>query len=166
MKEQITLTEALSYAKIPYEPTPLLPNERRIWTKAIVHVTKCDNSSNYAIAENAGNGEPNVIVDFGNSAKICRVNKIMPYMWMSTSDLPHFDTKEEVAEFLVNNGYSSELVNKLISTKGVDGLAKSKEEKLRDKEEIRKMIYAASARAEAAEEEYNKKIEEDYGNEY
>lgn len=109
---------------------------KKVWIQAVVKVTKCDGSSNYAVANNNGNGKPSIIKDFGNMAAIVRIENIYPSVYLNNGDIPNFRMKKDVASYLVYNGFNEEEVNQLMSSEG-----KSAEEIKADNENLKSMVY-------------------------
>ena len=81
--EERTLIEALEYAKKMDLPDVYDPSKGQPWVFAILHVTKINGIKNYVIARNDGNGNPEIIKDFGEPARVARVNSIHPYIMLS-----------------------------------------------------------------------------------
>lgn len=133
-----SLIEALSC-----EGLPRLPKEDGdgMWIKAIVKVTKCDNSSNYAIALNSASGNPRIIRDFGNMARIKRIDNIYPYYVMPSEAIPDLRNKQSVIDYLRSMcDYTAEEATQLLSRKRADGTDKTAEEYKADKETAKKAI--------------------------
>lgn len=121
-----TLIEALSC-----EGLPNLPKEAGdgMWIKAIVKVTKCDNSSNYAIALNSSDGKPRIVRDFGNMARIKRIDNIYPYYVMPNEAIPDLRNRQSVIDYLRSMcGYTAEEATQLLSRKKADGTDKTAED--------------------------------------
>lgn len=139
ISEQISLTEALSEARIPVLPNEWT-NKSIHWVMAIVKVRKNNMKVNYAIAENDGEDKPIIVKDFGSSAKIVRVEKIYPYYFLTSGNIPDLRSKVEIIRYLSNYGYSEEEITQLLSTKNSDGKDKTDEEKKNDREQVKKFV--------------------------
>lgn len=128
-----TMVDAMSFARV----SDLKEwDGKKVWLRAVVKVTKCDNSENYAVADNDGYGKPTIVRDYGNMASIVRIDKIYPALLLKNDDLPNFRMKKDVANYLVKNGYDEEEVNKLMSTED-----KTPEQIKEDNEKIKSMVY-------------------------
>lgn len=136
--EQISLTECLSLSRITE-----LPKEwdgKRIWLKTIVKVTKCDNSKNYALADNNGRNKPSIMRDFGNCARIVSIDAIYPTYYMSENQKPDLRNKADIVEYLYHAGYNKENVEFLLGTVGKNGEDKTDAEKKADKETVKMWV--------------------------
>lgn len=134
-----SLSDALSIARVPELPEELKNNENN-WIKAIVLVRKCNLNVNYALAINDGYGNPVITNDFGSPAKIVRVEKIYPYYFLTSGNIPDLRSKVEIIRYLSNYGYSEEEITQLLSTKNSDGKDKTDEEKKNDREQVKKFV--------------------------
>ena len=140
--EQISLTECLSLSRINE-----LPKEwdgKKTWLKAIVKVTKCDNSCNYALADNNGRNNPSIMRDFGNMARIVKVEGIYPTYYMSENQKPDLRNKTDIVTYLANAGYNKDNVEFLLGTAGKNGEDKTDEEKKADKETVKMWVNEVS----------------------
>lgn len=141
-----SLMEALSCEGLPNLPKEGCDN---LWIKAIVKVTKCDNSSNYAVALNSVDGKPNIIRDFGNMARIKSIDNIYPYYVMPKDAIPDLRNKQDIVEYLSNMcGYTVEEATLLMSRKKADGTDKTPEEIKADKETAKKAITDTAFKVE------------------
>ena len=145
--EQISLTEALSEARISELPKPI-KNNNMIWIKAIVKVTKCTGASNYAIGINNGNGQPYIINDYGKTAKIVRIDGIYPYVYMDSRGIPDLRNKQEIISYLAENGFKEEETELLLSTKDKSGENKTPEQIKADREKIKYQVYYSAIQVE------------------
>lgn len=145
--EQISLSEALSEARISELPKPI-KNNNMIWIKAIVKVTKCTGTSNYAIGVNNGNGKPSIINDFGKTAKIVRIDGIYPYMYMDSKGIPDLRNKQEIIDYLAENGFTAKDTESLLSTKNELGENKTPEQIKSDREKIKFQVYYSAVQVE------------------
>lgn len=138
----MTLSDAMACAgltKLPKEATD------NLWMKAVVKVTKCDNSENYAIALNTINGKPSVIRDFGNMAKITSIDNIYPYYVMPKGAMPNLRNKQDIATYLsVMTDMTSDDVLQKLSRKKEDGTDKTEEEIKANKDEIEALVTRAA----------------------
>ena len=140
--EQISLTECLSLSRITE-----LPKEwdgKKTWLKAIVKVTKCDNSCNYALADNNGRNKPSIMRDFGNMARIVKVEGIYPTYYMSENQKPDLRNKTDIVTYLANAGYKKDNVEFLLGMAGKNGEDKTDEEKKADKETVKMWVNEVS----------------------
>lgn len=136
--EKDSLLETLSLSRITQ-----LNKEwdgKRPWLKAIVKVVKCDNSKNYALADNDGKGNANVTRDFGNSARITKVEAIYPTYYLLDSQKPDLRNKTDIINYLVEYGYEKEKIEYLLGTKDANGEEKTDEQKKADKELIKAYV--------------------------
>ena len=146
IKEEITLTDVLSEARIKELPDELSENDIT-WVKAIVLVTKCDASRNYALAINAGDGKPSIIKDYGSVAKIARIDKIYPYIKLNSANSPSLNNKRDILMFFKSARYSEEKVAEieaLLANKNADGEEKSKEQLEKDRAIVKREIINLS----------------------
>lgn len=139
LSEQISLTEALSEARIPTLPNEWT-NKNIHWARAIVKVRKINMKVNYAIAENDGEDKPIIVKDFGSSAKIVEILEIHPYAHLNDFYMPDLRNKQDITKYLTVNGVNEQYVLELLSTKKSDGSDKSDEEKKEDRSLIKKMV--------------------------
>lgn len=140
--EQISLMECLSLSRMTE-----LPKEwdgKKIWLKAIVRVLKCDNSCNYALAENDGRNKPEIKRDFGNMARIVKIEAIYPTYYMSENQKPDLRNKTDIITYLGNAGFNKENVEFLLGTVGKNGEDKTDEEKKADKETVKMWVNEVS----------------------
>lgn len=137
-KLEFTLTDALNCAGLSSLPKEATDN---LWMKAIVKVTKCDNSQNYAIAVNNTKGNPSIVRDFGNMARIVRIENIYPYYVLPKSAIPNLRNKQDIATYLNSTvGIGEEDVLQKLSRKKEDGTDKTAEELKADKDEIESLV--------------------------
>ena len=137
-KLELTLTDALNCAGLSSLPKEATDN---FWMKAVVKVTKCDNSQNYAIAVNNAKGEPSVVRDFGNMARIIRIENVYPYYVMPKSAIPNLRNKQDIATYLnATISMKTEDVLQKLSRKKEDGTDKTAEELKADKDEIETLV--------------------------
>lgn len=147
--EENTFQQALSEARVTELPKPYSKKSDRIWLKAIVHVIKCDNSRNYAIAVNDGTGNPIIVKDFGKTSKIVKVDGLYPFLAMGPSGIPNLQTQNEIIAFLSGFYKNSEReVEQMLSNANADGSEKTDEQKKADREEIKKRVYYAAIQYE------------------
>lgn len=142
LREEITLTEALSEAHIK-ELNDEVPSGDNTWVKAIVLVTKCDASRNFALAVNSGDGKPLIVKDFGSMAAIVRIDKIFPYIKLNSSNTPVLKNKRDIILFFKRNGYTEEEVadiESLLSDKTSEGEDKDKERLENDRAIVKNKI--------------------------
>lgn len=140
--EQISLMECMSLSRMTE-----LPKEwdgKRIWLKAIVKVSKCDNSKNYALAENNGRNKPSIMRDFGNMARIVSIDAIYPTYYMSENQKPDLRNKTDIITYLGNAGFNKENVEFMLGTVGKNGEDKTDEEKKADKETVKMWVNEVS----------------------
>lgn len=136
--EEKTLSEALFCAGLTSLPKE---NSESLWIKAIVKVKKCDNSNNYAIALNSADGKPSVIRDFGNMARIVKIENVYPFYIMPKDAIPDLRNRQDIIEYLSNMcGYTVEEATLLMSRKKADGTDKTADEIKADKETAKKVI--------------------------
>lgn len=139
LSEQISLTDALSEARLPELPKEW-ENKSIHWAMAIVKVRKNNMKVNYAIAENDGEDKPIIVKDFGSSAKIVEILEIRPYAHLNDLYIPDLRNKQDITKYLVANRVSEKYISNLLSTKKEDGSEKSEEEKKEDRSLIKKMV--------------------------
>lgn len=140
--EQISLMECMSLSRMTE-----LPKEwdgKRIWLKAIVKVSKCDNSKNYALAENDGRNNPFIKRDFGNMARIVNIDAIYPTYYMAENQKPDLRNKTDIITYLGNAGFNKENVEFMLGTVGKNGEDKTDEEKKSDKETVKMWVNEVS----------------------
>ena len=140
--EQISLMECMSLSRMTE-----LPKEwdgKRIWLKAIVKVSKCDNSKNYALAENDGRNKPFIKRDFGNMARIVNIDAIYPTYYMAENQKPDLRNKTDIITYLGNAGFNKENVEFMLGTVGKNGEEKTEAEKKADKETVKMWVNEVS----------------------
>ena len=140
--EQISLMECMSLSRMTE-----LPKEwdgKRIWLKAIVKVSKCDNSKNYALAENDGRNKPFIKRDFGNMARIVNIDAIYPTYYMAENQKPDLRNKTDIITYLGNAGFNKENVEFMLGTVEKNGEDKTDEEKKADKETVKMWVNEIS----------------------
>lgn len=143
-KERESLISALSYFRVPS-----LNKEwdgKKIWLKAIVKVAKCDNSKNYAIADNDGRNNPHIVKDYGNCARIVSVGEIYPIYYLDDNRKPDLRNKADITDFLVRSGYDKSDIEFLLGTMGVNGEEKTEEQKKSDRETVKVWVNEASVK--------------------
>lgn len=141
-KEKDTLDKAIAAAGVPVLPDICADEQSQTWMKAIVHVTKSDGTSNYALAINKkGDGRPVITHDFGNVAVVKRVNGIYPYLVLDSASVPLFKSKNEIMEYLTGRGCPQDRVVMLLANRKGDGTAKTEEEKAKDRAKVKSWIY-------------------------
>lgn len=119
---------------------------KKIWLRAIVKVTKCDNSKNYAVAENDGNNNPHIIRDFGNSAKITQIDAIYPTYYISENQKPDLRNKTDICSFLSHAGYDKNNIEMLLSNTDEEGNEKTLDQKKQDKDYVKSLVDKVSIR--------------------
>lgn len=140
--EQISLMECMSLSRMTE-----LPKEwdgKRIWLKAIVKVSKCDNSKNYALAENDGRNKPYILRDFGNCARIVSIDNIYPTYYLVENQKPDLRNKNDIITYLSNAGYVKENVEFLLGNVDSNGVDKTEEQKKSDKETVKMWVNEVS----------------------
>lgn len=140
--EQISLMECMSLSRMTE-----LPKEwdgKRIWLKAIVKVSKCDNSKNYALADNDGRNKPAIKRDFGNMARIVNIDAIYPTYYMSENQKPDLRNKTDIITYLGNAGFNKANIEFMLGTVGKNGEDKTDEEKKADKETVKMWVNEVS----------------------
>lgn len=138
MMEDKTLIDVLSICRVKE-----LGKEwdgKKLWLKAIVKVTKCDNSKNYAIAYNNGYNKPFIVRDFGNMARIASIDAIYPFYYIQESQKPDLRNKTDIIKYLGDNGYDKENIEYLLNTKDEEGNEKTVEQKKEDKDKVKSMV--------------------------
>lgn len=143
LSEQISLTEAMSEARVPELPKEWTEKER-IWVQALVRVQKVNTKINWALAYNDGSGNPCVYKDYGSTAKIAKILSINPFSYLQEKYQPDLRNKNDITTYLVNNGYNERDIRYLLGTKKKDGSDKTEEEKKRDREMIKKLVVRES----------------------
>lgn len=159
--EDMSLTDALSYAAkilLPEEYSP----EGQPWVMAIVHVTKCNAKSNYAIAKNDGDGRPAIIKDFGEPARIMRVNHIYPYVLLSNMYIPDLRNHTDIINYLSDRGYDADNVRSLLGTKDKTGEDKPDDIKKSDKNTVKGWVVREAIKNQLKEIELKRTTEQDY----
>lgn len=156
--EEKSLSDALRSAKINYLPGECI-GENSIWLKAIVHVTKVNNSKNYCIAVNNGDDSPVVVQDFGKSARIFKIDSIHPYLLMNKDSIPVLNANREIINYLTGFGYDYEYIRSLVSFQKKDGEKKTANEKADDKKTIDKLIRKVAIQYEIRRLEEIKKFD-------
>lgn len=160
--EDISLVDALSYSAKISLPEEYDEKKGAIWVLAIIHVTKCNGKSSYAIAKNNGYGIPEIIKDFGAIAKVQKVNHIYPYFYLNNTNLPDLRNHADIVNYLSYKGYDSDEVKLLLGTVKEDGTPKTKDEKEKDKQKLKKVIYYEAINSQLKEIETKKSITQDY----
>lgn len=165
----MTLSEALSYAKVPELPAKAAEGAND-WLKAIVLVKKANNRTNYAVAINDGMGNPQVVADFGPAMVIREVMEVYPYVMRDTVPLPHFSSRADIIDYLVKNGEDREKMEALASdtfkngNRKPDGRIESDRAKIKillDKYAVKNNEDTDAAGQTRTEEVKSEKTEED-----
>lgn len=143
ISEQISLTEAMADAHIREFPEELKDNGK-IWVKAIVKVMKCNCRSNYALAVNDGTGNPDIVKDYGSVAKIVKILGIYPYYYLDNSAMPDLRNKQDIITYLFRSGIPKEPIERLLSIENEKGERKSDEQRKRDKEKVKILVYKSA----------------------
>lgn len=156
--EEFSLIEALSTAKLPQLPEEYVASDGKVWVLAIVLVTKCNTKRNYAIAINDGDGSPMVIRDFGSVAQIVKIEHIYPYHYMTNMSTPNLRNKQEIICYLSNAGYSEDDVKYLLSTKDINNVDKTNEQKEADRNTVKKWVMQVAIKNEITRVENRIKI--------
>lgn len=152
------MSEALTYAKVGELPAKA-ENGANDWISAIVLVRKVNNRTNYAIANNDGLGNPQVVADFGPAMIIKDVLEIHPYKMRGNVRIPSFASKEDIVEFLVGYGEDREKMEALMSdtfkngNRKPDGRIESDRAKIKILVEKHSMESAADSEKELEKEE-------------
>lgn len=137
--ERISLMEAMSDAHVKEIPAELKDN-KKIWVKAIVKVIKCNSKKNYALAINKGDGTPEIVKDYGDAARIVKVESIYPYYYLEDRYIPDLRNKQDIIAYLDNSRVDVEVIKKLLSTEMENGEKKSEEQRKADKEIVKKTV--------------------------
>ncbi|MCF0201758.1 MAG: hypothetical protein HUK08_00195 [Bacteroidaceae bacterium] len=82
MKQQESLSRALSYAGCRDLPKPFNPSLGLFWIKAICLVKKKSGSEEYVISEQCASGIINHVCDCGTMSPIAAIVRIYPYMYL------------------------------------------------------------------------------------
>lgn len=144
--EEESLMDALSYSRVTQ-----LGKEwggRRPWVKAIVKVEKCDNSRNYALAENDGTGKPNITRDFGNCARIVKVLAIYPTYILKDTDTPNLKNKSEIVRYLSSGGYDADETTALLADTDSEGNPKTQEKLAEDQALVKSRVIALAVKTQ------------------
>lgn len=140
--EKMSLVDCLSITRTNHLNKPW--DGKRIWLKAIIKVTKCDSSKNYAIAVNDGKNNPHIVRDFGNMARIVRVDEVYPYYYIHEDQKPDLRNKTDIVAYLTGSGYKKEDIESLLSNTEPDGTEKTEEKKKSDKEYVKALVNEVS----------------------
>lgn len=151
-----TLSEALSYARIPELPADV-SEAVGTWTKAIVLVKKTNNRLNYAVARNDGNGGVNIIKDFGAMCRVTEVLNIYPFSFISLQYQPNLKTKEDIINYLVSFGEDRDKIKKLLADTHPNKIDKSAKRKEEDNAAIKALVmkYTIAEENRLKAEEHN-----------
>lgn len=136
--EKKTLIEVLNVCRLNE-----LPKEwdgKRIWLKGVAKVVKCDNSRNYAVVENDGNNNAHIRRDFGNMARIVKVETIYPIMYLNENMRPDLRNKPDITNFLKNAGYDEKKIEMMLGDVDSEGNDKTAEQKKADKKQIKAWV--------------------------
>ena len=159
--EELSLIDALSYAakiSLPEEYNP----KGQPWVMAIVHVTKCNAKSNYAIAKNDGDGRPIIIKDYGEAARIMKVNHIYPYVVLSNMYVPDLRNHTDIVNYLSGRGYDADSIRFLLGVKGNAGEEKPEDIKKADKATVKGWVIREAIKNQLREIELKHSTEQDY----
>lgn len=137
-REEESMMRALMAARCGALPTEFVPEEDRLWLRAIVKVKKYDGSTSYCLAENYDNIKPHITVDYGTTAIIKAVVAIYPYEFVR--DMPMLSSKKAIVSYLVSNGYPEEDITQLAATTKADGTPKTDAEKKLDNATLKKSV--------------------------
>ena len=121
---------------------------KKTWLKAIVRVKKCDNSVNYAIAENDGKNNASVIRDFGNMARIKKIEAIYPTYYLQENQKPDLRNKSDIVSYLNNFGYDRHTIEYLLGNTHKNGTEKTDEQKKLHKEKVKSIVNFVSIRSQ------------------
>lgn len=144
--EKESLYECLNVCLKNELPEEYKDEGKNNWARAIVHVVKCDNSNNYAVALNDGYGKPSIIKDFGNMAAIVRIDRIHVVDPIYNSMLPDLRNHSQIAIYLENMGEDIVKVKTMLSAEKLDGSSKTDEEKKKDRADVKAMVIRHAIR--------------------
>jgi glutaredoxin 2 len=99
-KLEISLQEALESAGLVCLPDQLDTNSKQIWLKAIGLVRKINGSRNYVLLAQKDGVTPQIIQDFGDTARIMRLEVIYPYYFLEKRFIPKLKTDEDILKYL------------------------------------------------------------------
>lgn len=136
---ELTLSEALSFAKVAEMPAEL-EEGRTDWVKALVLVRKYNGRENYALAINEGGAMPSVVKDFGSSCGIQSVLRIYPYAFLAEKYRPNLRNKDEIVTYLVGHGEDEEAMRQLLSSTTKAGKDKAEATKEKDKAKVKALV--------------------------
>lgn len=134
-----SLSDAMTHARVRELPQTIEIGNNN-WAKAIVLVRKSNNKRNYAVAYNNGEGNPQIVADFGSAAVIREILEIRPYFMKAKLYTPTFRDKEEVVIYLVNHGEKESEIRKLISDVNPNKKPKSEKKLAEDKLRIKTLV--------------------------
>lgn len=138
-EKDLSLSQALSYAKVDELPAKAEPGAND-WLKAVVLVRKANNRENYAIASNDGMGNPQITTDFGAPMVIREVLSVHPYVFRTGINKPDFYSKDDVLEYLVQNGEDRNKMAALMSDTYANGRKKPEGKANADREKIKVLV--------------------------
>lgn len=125
MLEKKSLNEVLAYTKCTELPKPLKKTD--IFVRAIALVRKLNNRESYCIVVNDGTGKPTVKKTFGSISVIKEILEIYPLSTLAASVVPDFRKKQDVMDFLLNNGCNKSRITSLFAENSDDSKALIKE---------------------------------------
>ena len=121
---------------------------KKLWLKAIIKVQKCDNSINYALADNDGYNSPSITRDFGNMAKIVKILAIYPTYYLSENQRPNLKNKSDIINYLAAYGCNEAEIEYLLADQSIDGQEKTAEQKKTDKDKVKSMLNCVMIKSE------------------
>lgn len=148
-KEERSLMDALSAARVSELPPQNQKKEGSIWIRAIAKVRKSDGTANYALVENRGTGSPEVIRDFGNPAIIRKIEALHPYWFLDNNWLPDFEKDKSIIDYLKDRMPKEDVVQ-LLSATNPDGTEKSEEDYDNDRRKVLSSIFIKAIEFEDA----------------
>lgn len=144
-----TLQECLGKTGLRELPKPL--QEGKVWIDGIALVTRINGIESYVLVQNDGEGNPNVIRDFGPCVMINKIETIYPLNVVDKRFLPDLRSNKAMIDFMVRFGYDKE---KAVSLLDKDG--KTDDEIAADRATVKNSIFKIAiklAKENLAEEE-------------
>lgn len=101
-----TLQECLEKTGLRELPKPL--QEGKVWIDGIALVTRINGIESYVLVQNDGEGNPNVVRDFGPCVMIKKIETIYPLNVLDKRSLPDLRSNKAMLDFLVRFGHDKE----------------------------------------------------------
>ena len=128
--EKTSLIECLSWCALRELPQEY--DGKNIYIYAVAKVSKTDGSTSYCAITKGNDGNDKVLKDFGTIARISKIEKVYPYVYLDSFYVPNCKNKEEKIKFLASydntvdfSKYTAKQLDKEIIVKAIQLQKKS-----------------------------------------